>query len=486
MRYAWVKLDDLDSDADIEAEYARDVWSARRLGLPMRAGQVHYSVRFDGIPQLWLRGAVKRWARYELSRGHAFPTVRNQVNALHWFAGFLEGYHPAATDASVIDRDLLEIYLSWLSTGGLVVHTRLRYLIYLRAFFEHCRRHGWLPELSVTATVYGDDLPRTDRPLPRFIPEFVMAQLESETNLARLPDLTTRHLVILLMETGLRCGDACGLPFNPIIDDSVGWPCLRFFNAKVRTEQLVPLSPRAAEVIRAQQDHLRERWPDSVPWLFPRPRANPDGVRPFVYGTLEPRLTRWTKQIGLVDEAGCPVTITAHRFRHTLGTRLINQGVPQHIVQRLLGHATPQMTEVYAHLHDTTIRLAFEDYCRSRVNITGEQLDFDPEAPTAEAEWVKHNLARIQASLPNGYCGRPPQQECPHPNACLTCVDFQTTPEFLPVHRQQAESNRILIATAEANGQFRLAANHCQVQDNLERIIPALEALDNTRNDDAS
>jgi hypothetical protein len=63
-------------------------------------------------------------------------------------------------------------------------------------------------------------------------------------------------------------------------------------------------------------------------------------------------------------------------------------------------------------------------------------------------------------------------------NACLTCADFQTTPEFLPVHRQQADNTRILIATADANGQFRLAANHRRVLDSLERIIPALEALE--------
>ena len=65
----------------------------------------------------------------------------------------------------------------------------------------------------------------------------------------------------------------------------------------------------------------------------------------------------------------------------------------------------------------------------------------------------------------------------PHPNACLTCPDFQTTPEFLDTHRRQATVNLRLITRAEANGQTRLAANLRQVQDNLERIIPALEAL---------
>ena len=67
---------------------------------------------------------------------------------------------------------------------------------------------------------------------------------------------------------------------------------------------------------------------------------------------------------------------------------------------------------------------------------------YDPDAPTASAEWVKHNLNRVRDSLPNGYCARPAQQECPHPNACLTCADFQTTVEFLPTHHHQAEQTR--------------------------------------------
>jgi len=44
------------------------------------------------------------------------------------------------------------------------------------------------------------------------------------------------------------------------------------------------------------------------------------------------------------------------------------------------------------------------------------------------------------------------------------------------VHRQHATTNRTLIAQADANGQFRLAANLRRVQDSLDQIIPALEA----------
>jgi integrase-like protein len=206
---------------------------------------------------------------------------------------------------------------------------------------------------------------------------------------------------------------------------------------------------------------------------------NADGSKPYAAATLARQLNRWQTVIDLRDEAGEPFHITAHRFRHTLGTRLINSGVPQHVVQKLLGHASPNMTAHYARIHDHTIREAFDAYQQQRVNTAGEILGFDPDAPTANAEWVKHNPSRICDSLPNGYCGRPPQQDCPHPNACLTCPDFQTTPEFLDVHRRQATTNRKLIARADANGQFRLAANLRQVQTSLDRIIPALEALPN-------
>ena len=85
-----------------------------------------------------------------------------------------------------------------------------------------------------------------------------------------------------------------------------------------------------------------------------------------------------------------------------------------------MGHASPLMTGVYARIHDATVRQAFEAFCATRVNIDGERLPFEPDAPTSGAEWVKHHLSRVEASLPNGFCGRPPQQDCPHPNACGT------------------------------------------------------------------
>lgn len=459
----------------VEVEYTRDTWHAAVLGIDARRGRD--SAHFEVIEQAWLREAIKRWSRFRLGAGYTFTTIDSGAQALARWSLFLRERPDVAGPADVT-RELLQSFLSWMASSPWGINTRSNTLTCTKVFLEWGRRHNGLPGLPVDAVIYEEEVSRPPDTLPQFIPEFVMAQLESPTNLARLRNPTVRHLVVLLMETGIRGGDASVLGFNPIIQDSVGGACLRFDNSKVAAEQLIPISAKAAETVRAQQAYVRARWPHGSPWLFPGIAENADGTKPYAHGSLSHQLGNWQKAIDVRDEAGQPVRVHAHQFRHTVGTRLINAGVPQHVIQRLLGHASPRMTARYAQIHDNTVRDAFERYCAQRVNTAGDTVPYQPDALTADAEWAKHNLARVRDSLPNGYCGRPPQQDCPHPNACLTCPDFQTTPEFLDVHRQQATVNKKLLARADSNGQFRLAENLRRVQDSLERIIPALEELD--------
>ncbi|TFD54153.1 transposase [Cryobacterium sp. Hh7] len=455
----------------LEDRYAADVWHAAELGVPAARGRD--SVSFTSIQQPWLRQAVKRWARQRLVTGHAFNTVRAGVLALKRFSNFLAECAPSLPQPQHIDRPLLERYLAWLQPLPLAASTKSLSRVFLRALLEENRRYGWVPAVPATAVIYPDELSSRRHSLPRFIPEFVMSQLENVSNLAQLA-ARYRNLVVVITETGLRANDACTLAFDTVVTDSAGGPCLRFMAAKMRAEHLLPLSPRAAEAIRSQQHDVARSHPAGSAWLFTS-RFAPN--LPVPYDTLRRAFTLWQQRIGLHDEAGRTIHVTLHQFRHSLGTRLINAGVPQHVIQRLLTHASPEMTAVYAHMHDSTLRAEFERYCQTRVDVEGRRLGFDPTAVTANAEWVKHRLAQTNDTLPNGYCGRPPQQDCPHPNACLTCPDFQTTADFLPVHRQQADLTRELLTTAEASGWQRQADNHRKVLISLDTIIASLEAL---------
>ena len=166
-------------------------------------------------------------------------------------------------------------------------------------------------------------------------------------------------------------------------------------------------------------------------------------------------------------------TASADR-RHTLGTRLINRDVPQHVVQKILDHDSPGMTARYARLHDTTVRRHWEN--ARKVNIAGDTVTLDPAGQVADAAWARQRLGRATQALPNGYCGLPTQQSCPHANSCLTCPMFITTAEFLPQHRAQHQQTLQIITAAEARGQTRLAEMNRQVADNLHNIITSLEA----------
>jgi integrase/recombinase XerD len=252
-----------------------------------------------------------------------YPAVRQLTGriaartGIGFTAGMLRHSHatrqPDAGDATVITRPVLEDYLSWLLTQGYPASTRALSLSVIRVFSGACHRHGWLPGLAASATIYAGELPFHHDQIARSIPEFVMAQPESGKALAKIPRTTTRHLVVVLIETGLRGGDACNLPFNPVLTDSSGWPCLRFEAVKVRSEQLIPLSAKAAAAIGAQQDYVREHWPAGSPWLFPGMAGNQDGSKPYSHSALIQQLRRWQRVIDLRDEAGKPVIVTGHQ-----------------------------------------------------------------------------------------------------------------------------------------------------------------------------
>jgi site-specific recombinase XerD len=50
-----------------------------------------------------------------------------------------------------------------------------------------------------------------------------------------------------------------------------------------------------------------------------------------------------------------------HRLRHTLATRLLNQGMPIHSLRKLLGHQYLNTTQIYARIYDQTLYRQFRE-----------------------------------------------------------------------------------------------------------------------------
>ena len=94
---------------------------------------------------------------------------------------------------------------------------------------------------------------------------------------------------------------------------------------------------------------------------------------------------------------------------------------------------------------------------------------------------MKERIARAKQALPNGYCGLPLVQTCPHPNACLSCDNFLTDGSFRAVHERQLEHTRELRERAGRDGSLRLVEVLERDERSLTRILQGLDEIDADR-----
>jgi hypothetical protein len=200
-------------------------------------------------------------------------------------------------------------------------------------------------------------------------------------------------------------------------------------------------------------------------------------------------LRRWAQALDLRDEHGDSVRPSPHAFRHSYATGMVNNDVDLFSVQSLLDHDSPDMTMRYARLNMQTLRRKWEE-AQQRINVGGEIVPLDIDGELSDAAWAKEQIARAKQSLPNGWCGLPLQQTCPHPNACLTCPSFLTDQTFLPQHREQLARTEQLIEHGKQNGNQRLIEINETTRVNLVAIIERAEQLERQQreeeNDDAA
>lgn len=293
--YGFRKLEDLAEERGWEVEYPRDVWRLRRLD--KRTGDGSPSqLRFDHIPQPWLKELAKRWVRWRLGAGLGTTAAGRCVTAITRFAQFLAAGQVGVDRLADVDRAVLERYLAHLHTefAGRPVHRNQ--IGVLNAFLTAIRQHGWDPSLPAAATFYPEDFPKDGEHLPRALAEHVMAQVEHASNLERWDNPAYRLTTLILIRCGLRVSDALRLPFDCVAADADGAPYLRYYNHKMNREALVPIDEELQQLIGEQQQRALERWPDGVPVLFPRPLANSDGHNPVGATTYRGALDRWLRE----------------------------------------------------------------------------------------------------------------------------------------------------------------------------------------------
>ncbi len=456
-----------------------DVWHASDLGLNPNDYKNDCRIFFVHIHQDWLKETAKKFIRYGATF-RKFSTLKAYVSTFNSFSEFLQENYPNLT-GEALDRNVIIDYYDFLNKQGLGTAVKRIRISNLRQFFETINLNSWhkIPHYLIRL----EDFPRQKKIKPRYIPEEVLAQLNQHLELLPKPVM---RMVLVLQETGLRISELVQLSLNCIKQDRNGDWFLQYLQGKFSKEHTIPISREIAKVIQEQQEYIKQNLLCYQPYsyLF---CANQQGVNrqnfmavPYFMSphTFIRYLKLLAQEKNICAQSGEQWNFQSHQFRHTVGTQMINNGVPQHIIQRYLGHESPEMTMNYAHIHDQTLKKEIAKFHeRKVVNVVGEIVD--STTPELDNNLDLHLLKKkvLAQALPNGSCARPiVLGECPHANACLTCGDFRTTLEFLDQHKAQLEETEKLVKNAEENGWKRHAEMNTKVRDNLQKIITTLES----------
>jgi integrase len=255
--------------------------------------------------------------------------------------------------------------------------------------------------------------------------------------------------------TGRRAAEVLMMDFDPLTEipglDVSAVPeggmvaRLRYQQTKVDgAPNTILVGADVTSIIGEQQKWVREQWelgPDDTPrYLFPKTTGNRHATRPWETSQYNRILREFSRALELRDTNGQLLPYSrSHRLRHTKATTLLNAGAPIHVVQRYLGHLSPEMSMRYAATLASTAEREF--LAMSKIGRDGREIAMD-RRDMLDLLQLDRRTDRV---LPNGYCLLPPTRSCDKGNACHGCDHFATDRSHLPeIRRQLAETERLV------------------------------------------
>jgi integrase len=226
-----------------------------------------------------------------------------------------------------VTRTDIETFLTQLSKTCSIA-TQNRYLAQFKAIMTFAVEHGVLSSSPAAGIPAKHEAVLPPKGLPDEDVKRLVHRLMDDI------DDEKARLLLFLFATGCRLGEARAL----LLPDCNLTTRIAFLpTSKSGRERLIPLNDLAVELVQLQ----RER--HGATGLLFRGKDKLSSIS-------EPRRYwyRVCKDCGLSG-------IWLHHARHTVATSLLNAGCSLDVLQKILGHSSPKMTERYARFHDATL-----------------------------------------------------------------------------------------------------------------------------------
>jgi integrase len=382
--------------------------------LPPERRVFRHEQHFDSLHQETFRQAILLYMQWCDARYHP-STIDSARSALLAFFLWLQGHAPTCARLDEVTRTVALSYGQYLKQQvevGRYSETYQRGLhTYVHLFFDFVIDERL--ETSPGRNPFSvRDLPRAPDMLPRYLTDqelrAILNYCEHEATLFE------RTVVITLLHTGIRAMEFAQLKASDIVQIGGTWK-LHIHLGKGLKDRLIPLTPHCLAVLQTWQAQKWERMSDYLFTTHGRPWRTSGAVTQAVH------------KIGL--KVAVP-GLTAHRFRHSFAVALLNYGIRESALQKLMGHATLGMTLEYARILDHTVEQAFttaveqmQEGPLSWVPNFFVQEDYTLFVEGDAVSWIR---------LPVGFCRRNPKLHCESDVKCLLCDRFTVGKEDMP------------------------------------------------------
>lgn len=427
-----------------------------------------------------MEALVQRWVDLR-APGIRPSSAYHLAQAARSFLAYLAKSEPTLQSFAEVKREHVIAWMTAMSTEvsartgrPLVPQSRMSRVECLAQFFRDAEDWGWrdVPRWPLVAR---RDMPRRHERVPRYIPEAELARLMDAVRSLRCP--IQRASLLLARWSGARRSEIRRLTTDCLDAYPDGMARLRIPVGKTARERMMPLHEEAADALRAvlatranggERKLIDERTGEMVRFVFVR------------YGKLlsdrylfQTPLRRACEVAGLLDALGKP-TMTAHRFRHTLGTQLAERGAKLHTIMSILGHESPQMAMVYARISDAVVLQDYRSVLEPGALIAGAGAEAlrAGNLDTSAVDWLRSNFLKTELEL--GHCLRLPSEGPCECDIYLSCSRFVTTPAYAPRLRERRRLENSLADDARARAWPREVERHCAIARRIERLLTDL------------
>ena len=287
-----------------------------------------------------------QYMRYKWRANHKPKTLEGSLTSIMLFLQFFG--RSGKTDITRLERSDLEAFIEHEQDRGMYISTVRTRMASLIAFLHFLMEQEALSP-SVLKKTIRLKLPET---LPR-----AMNPKDVKVLIGAINNVRDRALILLLLRTGIRIGEALGLTVNDI---NLAERKIHLFQGEKNSMgRVVYLSHDALFALK--------RWlavrNNKDAFIFPGHRG------PLCYSAARSCFVKYLKKARLEHKG-----YTVHCLRHSFASELLNAGMRLEVLQQLMGHQDIEVTRHYARLTDKTRE---EEYFRAMAIIEGGGVDGD-------------------------------------------------------------------------------------------------------------